>query len=241
VISVFLQVSRGYNAIQTGLVLSASTAGLLVASVLVGRLVQTYTQRALIRAGFAVTLGGIVFLLLVGDATSSILYFLPPLFLMGFGSGLMLTASVNVVQSSVPDADQGALSGISRSVSNLGSSMGTALAGAVLLASLISGITDLTNESNVLDQPQKQKIETALQGDVSAVSDDQVTAALEGQPQPIVDEVVRINAEARDEALGRALIAVGVIGLIGLGAALLLPAEKRPAGAQESVPVRAES
>jgi MFS family permease len=223
VVSVFLQVSRGYNAIQTGLVLSASTAGLLVASVLLGRLVQRFGERTLIRAGFVVTLGGIFLLLLFGDATSSIAYFLPPLFLMGFGSGMMITASVNVVQSSVPDADQGALSGVSRSVSNLGSSMGSALAGAILISGLISGITDLTNESTVLDPAQKEQVETALQGDVSAVSDDQVTAALQGQPQPVVDEVVRINAEARDEALGRALVAVAVIGLIGLGAAMLLP------------------
>jgi MFS family permease len=226
VISVFLQVSRGYNAIQTGLVLSASTAGLLVASALLGRLVQRFGERTLIRAGFLITLGGIVLLLLSGDATSSIIYFLPPLFLMGFGSGVMITASVNVVQSSVPDADQGALSGVSRSVSNLGSSLGSALAGAVLIAGLVSGITSLTNESDVLDTAQKQQVEAALEGDVSAVSDEKVRELLEGQPQDVVDEVVRINREARDSALGRALLAVAVVGLIGLGAAILLPASK---------------
>jgi MFS family permease len=236
VVSVFLQVSRGYNAIQTGLVLSASTAGLLVSSAMLGRLVQRYPERLLIRAGFVITLGGILFLLMVGDATSSILYFLPSLFLVGFGSGIMITASVNVVQSSVPDEDQGALSGVSRAVSNLGSSLGTALAGAVLIASLISGITDLTNESTVLNPAQKEQVEAALQGDVSAVSDDQVRAALEGQPPPVVDEVVRINAEARDRALGRALLAVAIVGLIGLAAAMLLPAEKRPSANRGSVP-----
>ena len=46
----------------------------------------------------------------------------------------MLTSSVNVVQSSFPDADQGEISGLSRSVSNLGSSLGTALVGSVLVA-----------------------------------------------------------------------------------------------------------
>jgi MFS family permease len=236
VVSVFLQVSRGYNAIQTGLVLSASTAGIIVSSAMVGRLVRKYSQRTLIRAGFAIAIGGLFLLLLFGDATSSILYFLPPLFLLGYGLGIMLTASVNIVQSSVPDEDQGALSGVSRSVSNLGSSMGSALAGAVLIASLITGITDLTNDSTVLDPTQKAQVEAALEGDVSAVSDDQVTAALQGQPQPVVDEVVRINAESRDRALGRALIAIAVIGLIGLGAAMLLPSDKRPPGDSASVP-----
>ena len=51
----------------------------------------------------------------------------------------MLTASVNVVQSSFPDKDQGEISGLSRSVSNLGSSIGTALVGSVLVTELVSG------------------------------------------------------------------------------------------------------
>jgi nitrate/nitrite transporter NarK len=54
--------------------------------------------------------------------------------LFGAGVGVMLTSSVNVVQSSFPDHDQGDISGLSRSVSNLGSSFGTALVGSVLVA-----------------------------------------------------------------------------------------------------------
>jgi hypothetical protein len=46
----------------------------------------------------------------------------------------MLTSSVNLVQSSFGDADQGDISGLSRCVSNLGSSLGTALVGSILVA-----------------------------------------------------------------------------------------------------------
>lgn len=59
---------------------------------------------------------------------------MPGLLLFGAGVGTMLTSSVNVVQSSFPEADQGEISGLSRSVSNLGSSLGTALVGSVLVA-----------------------------------------------------------------------------------------------------------
>jgi len=52
------------------------------------------------------------------------------------GLGMMLTPSVNVVQSSFPDEQQGEISGLSRSVSNLGSSLGTAVAGTILVADL---------------------------------------------------------------------------------------------------------
>jgi predicted MFS family arabinose efflux permease len=51
----------------------------------------------------------------------------------------MLTSSVNVVQSSFPEEDQGEISGLSRSVSNLGSSLGVAIAGTVIVSSLVSG------------------------------------------------------------------------------------------------------
>ena len=58
--------------------------------------------------------------------------------MIGFGLGAMLTPSVNVVQSSFPENQQGEISGLSRSVSNLGSSLGTAIAGTILVAGITS-------------------------------------------------------------------------------------------------------
>jgi MFS family permease len=134
VISVFLQTVRGYNAIETGLVLSASTVGIIVSSAIAGRLARRRPQVMLIRGGFILFVVGILAMLVLADATSDIWTFLPGLFLVGFGIGVMLTSSVNVVQSSWPERDQGEISGLSRSVSNLGSSIGTALVGSVLVS-----------------------------------------------------------------------------------------------------------
>ncbi len=75
----------------------------------------------------------------MSSATSSVLNFLPGLFLMGLGVGVMLTSSVNVVQSAFPEKDQGEISGLSRSVSNLGSSLGVALVGSILVVEGIPG------------------------------------------------------------------------------------------------------
>jgi MFS family permease len=58
---------------------------------------------------------------------------------IGLGLGVMLTPSVNVVQSSFPEGLQGEISGLSRSVSNLGSSFGTAIVGTILVSDLASG------------------------------------------------------------------------------------------------------
>jgi MFS family permease len=170
VVSVFLQQVRGYNAIETGVIFTAATLGVLAASLGQQRFAKRRAQKTLIVAGFVTTLTGIVLLIALVYVSSRVIAFAPGLLLLGLGLGLMLTPSVNVVQSSFPEALQGEISGLSRSVSNLGSSFGTAIAGTILVADLTSG-----NTSYVL-----------------------------------------------------ALITLGVIGLIGLGAAILLPSRPAP-------------
>jgi MFS family permease len=124
----------------------------------------------LILAGFVTTIVGIGLLIGLVSASDSVLAFVPGLLLIGLGVGVMLTPSVNLVQSAFPEEQQGEISGLSRSVSNLGSSLGTAIAGTILVSDLAAG-----NRSYAL-----------------------------------------------------AMASLAVIGLIGLGAALLLPSNPMP-------------
>jgi MFS family permease len=139
VISVFLQQKRGYSAIETGLALVPATIGILLSSGMAQRMASRHPQRLLVRAGFTVTVVGIVLLLVLAREDSANWTFWPGLFLMGFGVGAMLTASVNVVQSAWPENVQGDISGVSRSVSTLGSSLGVAIAGSVLVVATAAG------------------------------------------------------------------------------------------------------
>jgi MFS family permease len=173
VVSAYLQVVRGYNAIQTGVIFTAATGGILLSSLGAERFAKRRAQRTLIVAGFITTSVGIVVLLALVAGTPGVWAFAPGLFLIGFGCGLMLTPSVNVVQSSWPEDLQGEISGLSRAVSNLGSTLGTAIAGTVLVAAISHG--------------------------------------------------------TRSYAL--AMVVLGVAGLVGLGAALLLPGKLSPATA----------
>jgi MFS family permease len=141
VVAVFLQTVRGYDAIETGVIFTAATVGVLVSSLAAERLATRRPQRTLIMAGFVVTIAGIGLLLALVGASSRAVAFAPGLLLIGLGLGVMLTPSVNVVQSSFPEQLQGEISGLSRSVSNLGSSFGTAIAGTILVSDLASGNT----------------------------------------------------------------------------------------------------
>jgi MFS family permease len=176
VVSAYLQVVRGYNAIQTGVIFTAATVGLLVSSLAAERLAKRYPQRTLILAGFVLTIAGVAVLLFFVSGSPTAWAFAPGLLLIGLGLGAMLTPSVNVVQSSFPDSQQGEISGLSRSVSNLGSCLGTAVAGTILVAGI-----------------------TATPG----------------------------------RAYALAMTALGVVGVIGLVAAVLLPSEFRTATAQD--------
>ena len=136
VVSAYLQVVRHYDAIQTGVIFTAATVGILLSSLLAGRWARKYQQRNLIIVGFVVAIVGIIVLIVMVRGNPSAWAFAPGLFLLGTGVGIMLTPSVNVVQSAFPENLQGEISGLSRSISNLGSSVGTAIAGTILVAGL---------------------------------------------------------------------------------------------------------
>jgi MFS family permease len=141
VVAVFLQTVRGYDAVETGVIFTAATVGVLLSSFAAARLAERWSQKTLIEAGFVMTITGIAVLLALVGASSRVVAFAPGLLLIGLGVGVMLTPSVNVVQSSFPDEQQGEISGLSRSISNLGSSFGTAIAGTILVSDLASGNT----------------------------------------------------------------------------------------------------
>ena len=119
--------------------LTPATVGILASSAAAGRLARRHSQRRLVVMGFVVTCAGMAVLLALARATSGNTRFVPGLLLMGLGIGVMLTSAVTIVQSSFPDADQGDISGLSRAASNLGSSLGTALAGSILVAAAHPG------------------------------------------------------------------------------------------------------
>ena len=135
-VAAYLQVVRGYEAIETGVIFTAATVGLLASSLAAERFAKRRAQRSLIMAGFGLTTAGIIVFLAMVSSRPSVWAFAPGLFLIGLGVGVMLTPSVNVVQSAFGDDLQGEISGLSRSVSNLGSSFGTAICGTILVAGI---------------------------------------------------------------------------------------------------------
>ena len=87
VVSAYLQVVRHYDAIQTGVIFTAATVGILLSSLAAGRLARRFPQRTLILAGFVITIVGIIVLLVLVKGHPGAWYFAPGLFLIGVGRG----------------------------------------------------------------------------------------------------------------------------------------------------------
>jgi MFS family permease len=138
VITVFVQQALGLNAIQSGVTMVPAIIGLMLLSRRASHLAEKYSLRWIMQVGFVVAEIGILLVMLLADDDGSAWRFVPGLFLLGAGMGLIMPASVTFVQSTSPEADQSAISGVSRAASNLGSSLGTAVAGSVLVV-LVSG------------------------------------------------------------------------------------------------------
>jgi MFS family permease len=140
VVPVFLETVRHYSAVKTGVIFTAATAGIVGSSLAAERLAKKHSQKTLIASGFVIVAAGIGLLLgLVAVAESSAWALAPGLLLVGVGVGVMVTPSVNIVQSAFPERKQGEISGLSRSVSNLGSSFGTAIVGTIVVSNFASG------------------------------------------------------------------------------------------------------
>jgi MFS family permease len=223
VIPVYSQVSLEYNALQSGLVMLPLSLAVIVASVLVTRLLTRFSPRAITRAGFVALALGCFW---AASAITPNLFELrlsPGLILVGFGIGLIMAVVQNLVLSVARPKTLGEVAGLARSLSYLGSSFGTAVAGAVLISVLIGTATTLTQQSTVLTDAQKSQVMTALDEDVQAVSDTQVKAALSGAPPEVQDEVVLINAASRDSGLRASMVLLGIVSLIAIVLSFRLP------------------
>jgi hypothetical protein len=123
-----------------------------------------------------------------------------------------------VTVSSVADEQTGEIGGLQNTVTNLGASIGTALAGAVLISALTASF--LTGIADNPDVPASvtESAEVELVGGVPFVSDTDLESALDsaGVDQATADAIVDENSDARLHGLRVSLSVLGLIALLGL-------------------------
>jgi MFS family permease len=233
-VPLFLSVALGLTAIATGVRLLPLSITLLLAAVGIPRLAPDVSPRLVVRAGFAALFVGIVIMIGLLDAGAGPEIITWPMLLAGLGIGALASQLGSVTVSSVPDEQSGEVGGLQNTLSNLGASVGTALAGAVLMSALTTSfLTGIVGNPDVPAEVTAQA-QVELSGGIPFVSDADLEQALDdaGVPEDTAQAVVDENAEARINGLRAALAVLALLALVALGAASSIPT-RQPSVAPE--------
>jgi MFS family permease len=237
VLPLYLQLVLGKDALHTGIEILPISIAMILAAIAGGRLATRVSPRRIVQVGL-----GVLFVSLIGLMASISPRLTSPLFsvsLAGFGAGVGLAISQigNVVMSSVDESRSSEVGGLQGSAQSLGSSLATAVIGAILLAGLTTGFHDrIRADSDIPPQVQEQIVNGSEQG-VQMVSRSaaESIAKQAGLTPEQVDAVVSDYGDAQIDALKRALLGAAFFALIALWFAGELP--RVPLGGEVSGPV----
>jgi MFS family permease len=212
----YLQIDLGYNALQAGLSLAPLSLTMFVIALLAGKRAGRRRPSALIRAGFVVlTLGVLVMVPIVPRADTSV-YLAIPLMLCGAGLGLLVSQINNYTLAPISEERVGEAAGVNSAISSFGLSVGLAFTGAIPLAAMSILFTAKTDASTVLAPAEKSRVAQVLEDDAQLMSDAQLQEQIAAQPPATQEEILRINDEARPQALQVALVVPLLVALLGL-------------------------
>jgi MFS family permease len=233
VVPLFLSVALGLSAIDTGIRLLPLSVTLLIAALGIPRLFPTVSPRLVVRGGLLSLVAGTVVLLGALDADAGPEVVFVPMLLVGLGIGALASQLGAVTVSAVPDDDAPEVGGIQNTATNLGASLGTALAGSLLIATLTSAFVTNIAENPAIPTSVKQQAQVELAGGIPFISDADLEAALEGagaSPEG-TDAALAAYADARLAGLSAALAILAVLAILALFLAQAIP-RTQPGAAQ---------
>ncbi|MGE5281713.1 MAG: MFS transporter [Chloroflexota bacterium] len=207
-IPLFLQVVQGLDALETGVRMLPASVGLFVTAIAGSALSKRFAPRPLVRVGLGVVLVAILLLLDTIEPTLDNASFLVAMGVLGVGMGLIVSQLGNVVQSAVGGADRSEAGGLQYTAQQLGSSLGTAFLGAVVITGLIGAFTsNVASDPRISNEVGKQ-FEIHLSAGGSFVSSAEVRAGSEaaGVDPSTTDAVVENYEDAQLKALKTAFL-----------------------------------
>lgn len=212
-VPLYLQVTYGLSAFQTGLILIGFTAGLLTTSIGASKYGLKYTAKQKIKTGFLICVAGTVFLAFYIANGSSATGMIPGIFVYGLGLGLVGSQIVNVIMSTVKGDQTAEAAGISSTLETLGSAVGTALVGTILVVSLTSFTNSLVSKSTVFSSEAKAQISAEMASSIEVVSTDIISDAIP-ENGAYEQEALRIYDQARQNAFIVTLLFMGLTAMI---------------------------
>jgi MFS family permease len=217
VVPLFLSVCLGLSALATGARLLPLSVTLLAAAIGIPRFFPHVSPRLVVRGGLFSLLAGTLVLLGALDADAGAEIVFVPMLLIGLGIGALASQLGSVTVSAVPDDESPEVGGVQNTMTNLGASMGTALAGSLMIAAVASSFLANIQKSPAIPPEAKSQAQVELAGGVPFVSDADLEAALdEANVSPTTtDAALEAYRDARLDGLRSAL---AILAALALGA-----------------------
>jgi EmrB/QacA subfamily drug resistance transporter len=174
----FFSIVLGLDAFETGLRMLPLSIALILVAPTIPKVLPSASPRRVVLVGLVCMLAATVLLVVRLDDGATAAVTTGPFLLLGAGMGALASQLGNVIVSSVPTERGGEVGGLQYTAQNLGSSLGTALVGAVLVASLASGLIEEIEASPELSEAVQEQAAISVGGGVEFVSDEQAAAAL---------------------------------------------------------------
>jgi EmrB/QacA subfamily drug resistance transporter len=228
VLPLYLQIVQGLDAFETGVRMLPISVTLFIAS-LGGSVLGRYVPaRAIVRVGVLLLILASLLLLATIEPEIDTPWFGIASAIFGVALGLISSQLGNVVQSAVGESDRSEAGGLQYTSQQLGSALGTALIGAVVITGLAAAFANnVANDPRISDAVDDQ-VGVRLEGSVSFVGSDQVAAAAEqaGLDQETSDALVEDYKDAQLTALKLGLLVAAFLALGSLLFTGSLPSRK---------------
>lgn len=228
VVPLFLSVCLGLSALATGARLLPLSITLLAAALGIPRLFPKVSPRLVVRAGLLALLAGTLVLLgaLDKDAGAEVVFI--PMLLIGLGIGALASQLGSVTVSAVPDDESPEVGGVQNTMTNLGASLGTALAGSILIATVTSAFLGNIEQSSAIPSRVTSSAQVELAGGVPFISDADLEHALDEArvSSRATDAALDAYREARIAGLGAALAILALITIVALFSAQRIPTQQ---------------
>ncbi|MFD6936311.1 MFS transporter [Streptomyces goshikiensis] len=226
VVPLYLSVALGLSALDTGVRILPLSLTLLAAAIGIPRLWPDVSPRRVVRIGVLAMLVGAVVLMAGLTPDSSAAVVTVPLLLIGLGMGALASQLGAVTVSAVPDERSSEVGGIQNTSTNLGASIGTALAGSIMIAVLTSSFLATIDQNPAIPADVKSQAHTNLSGSAPFLSDEQLGAALDeaGTDPAVAQAALDANDSARIDGLRAALGILALTALLALFFTQRIPA-----------------
>lgn len=228
VVPLFLSIALGLSAIETGVRLLPLSLTLLAFAVGVPKLWPDASPRRVVNLGFIALFAGLVLLVALLEVGAGPEIVTWPLLLAGSGLGAMASQLGAATVSSVPDAKSGEVGGLQNTGTQLGASIGTALAGAILISALTASFFTGIQGNAAVPASVASTAQTELAGGIPFLSDADLEAALDeaGVPPATADAIVETNEQSRIAGLRAAVAVLALFSLVALLFTRGLPARQ---------------